>query len=178
MKSELPKVLHPFLGKPLILHVFDSLKTAGINEIIVVIGYKGDMVIETMGNSVEYVWQYEQLGTGHAVMQAESVLNDYSGLILLACGDVPLIKSSTFIRLKEEAQREAIKAVVLTMFQENPTGYGRIIKDEKGNIVKIVEEKDAIQEEKKIKEVNTGTYVFDKDFLFGDPEFLRFFCTL
>lgn len=167
MKSDLPKVLHPLCGKPLILYVIESLRNSGINDIITVVGYKGKMVIETLGNSVEYVWQHDQLGTGHAVMQVESSLNDYHGPIVLACGDVPLIKPSTFKRLQEEFQKDGIMATVLTMIMDNPRGYGRIITDERGNVNKIIEERDANLEEKRIKEVNSGTYAFDKDLLFA-----------
>ncbi len=166
MKSNIPKVLHPLLGKTLLQHVIDNLHSSGIDDIIVVVGYKGDMVIETIGDSVDYVWQREQLGTGHAVMQAEEALVDFDGSVLVACGDVPQIRPETFKRMIEDSEEENTRAVVLTMIQENPTGYGRIIKDGLGNFVKIVEEKDASPEEKQEKEVNTGTYVLDKKSLF------------
>jgi bifunctional UDP-N-acetylglucosamine pyrophosphorylase/glucosamine-1-phosphate N-acetyltransferase len=93
MKSELPKVLHQLQGKPLISHVIENIKLAGISDVIVVIGYDGERVIEAVGNSVEFVWQREQLGTGHAVVQTESRLSDFKGNLLVACGDVPLISA-------------------------------------------------------------------------------------
>lgn len=167
MESELPKVLHSLLGKPLILHVIDNLKDSGINDLIVVVGYKGEMVIKAIGDSVEYCWQKEQLGTGHAVMQTKDILKNYSGSILVACGDVPLIQSASFAQLQDESNKEGIRAVVLTMIQQNPAGYGRIVTCNDNKIERIVEEKDATPKEKKIKEVNTGTYVFDKDLLFS-----------
>ena len=166
MNSELPKVLHSLDGKPLVKHVISSLQSAGVGDIIVVVGYKGDQVAEVLPSGVRHVWQYEQLGTGHAVMQAEEALEGFSGRVIVACGDVPLMKGSTFMRLIEESGEEGTKAVVLTMELENPTGYGRIMKDGNGSFRKIVEEKDASPEERLVKEVNTGTYVFDKDFLF------------
>ncbi|MCP4131529.1 MAG: NTP transferase domain-containing protein [bacterium] len=166
MKSDLPKVLHPLNGKPLIAHVLESLNKSGIDSATVVIGYKGQMVIDALGTKASFVWQHEQLGTGHAVMQAEDGLKDFEGRVVVACGDVPLIKPETFKSLIARSEGENVKAVVLTMEMENPTGYGRILKDANGNFARIVEEKDASPEEKTITEVNSGTYVFDKEFLF------------
>ncbi len=167
MKSDIPKVLHPLLDKPLVLHVINSLQLSKVNDIIIVVGFKGEMVIEAVGSDVEYVWQREQLGTGHAVMQAEEALKDFNGSVLIACGDVPQIRPDTFSRMIEEYNSENTKAVVLTMIQENPTGYGRIIDDESGNFSRIVEEKDASPEERQKKEVNSGTYIFEKESLFN-----------
>lgn len=168
MQSEMPKVLHKLSGKPLVLHVIDSLIHAGLKEedIIVVVGYKGDDVIKTIGNRVQVVWQKEQLGTGHAVMQTQPLLQDYNGIAIVACGDVPLIKPETFSMLFATANDPETGAVVLTMELENPFGYGRIIRDEQGNLMKIVEEKDAAPEQKAIREVNTGTYAFKSQLLF------------
>ncbi len=168
MQSEMPKVLHRLGGKPLVLHVIDNLKKAGLREedIIVVVGYKGDDVMDAIGNQVQYVWQKEQLGTGHAVMQAESLLYSYDGIVIVACGDVPLIKPVTFTSLYINANEPRTGAVVLTMELDNPFGYGRIIRDEQGNLLKIVEEKDAVNAQKSIHEVNTGTYAFKSPLLF------------
>ena len=166
MNSDLPKVLHPFLGKPLILHVLDNLERAGVTDIFVVVGYRGELVIEAVGDRAKPVWQHEQLGTGHAVMQAEDALDGFTGKVIIACGDVPLIRPETYRSLVAEFKKENVRAVVLTMTLENPHGYGRIIKDGAGSFMRIVEEKDASPEEKKIREVNSGTYVFDKEFLF------------
>ncbi|HOP29895.1 MAG TPA: NTP transferase domain-containing protein [Spirochaetota bacterium] len=165
MQSELPKVLHPLCGKPLIEHVVENLNAAGINDILVVVGYKGDDVIQQLNGRVNFVWQHEQLGTGHAVMQAESYFKDYQGDIVVACGDVPLIKPETFKALVSEIEKPDCGAVVLTMVQDNPTGYGRIIYDS-GSFSRIVEEKDATDEQKKITEVNSGTYIFNSRLLF------------
>ncbi|MCU0821484.1 MAG: sugar phosphate nucleotidyltransferase [Spirochaetes bacterium] len=167
MKSDIPKVLHNLNGKPLVQHVINSLRSSGIEDVILVVGYRGETVISEIGNSVKYVWQHEQLGTGHAVMQAEKALEEFKGRVIIACGDAPGITPETFRRMIGESKGEKTKAVVLTMIQENPTGYGRIIKDINSRFVKIVEEKDASPEEKKEKEVNTGTYVFDRDSLFS-----------
>jgi bifunctional UDP-N-acetylglucosamine pyrophosphorylase/glucosamine-1-phosphate N-acetyltransferase len=166
MHSELPKVLHHLNGKSLIEYVVDSLNSAGIDDILVVVGYRGDEVISRLGSRVNYAWQHEQLGTGHAVMQAEDYYRNYDGDIVIACGDVPLIKPSTFRDLVSEGDNESTGAVVLTMIPEKPFGYGRIVKDKDGSFVSIVEEKDASDEEKKIEEVNSGTYLFKSSLLF------------
>ena len=165
MKSDIPKVLHSLCGKSLIEHVVDSLKLAGVDDILVVVGYRGDEVIERLGSIVNYAWQHEQLGTGHAVMQAEEYFKNYDGNIIVASGDVPLIKSETFKRFIALADNEKTGAAVLTMMQDNPAGYGRIVKDN-GRFARIIEEKDADDEVRKIKEVNSGTYVFKSKHLF------------
>jgi len=164
MKSDIPKVLHPLCGKSLIEHVVDNLNLAGIDDILVVVGYRGDEVIDRLGSRVNYVWQYEQLGTGHAVMQAEEYFKNYNGDIIVACGDVPLIKPETFKNLTALAD-EKTGAVVLTMIQDNPAGYGRIVRENK-RFARIIEEKDANDEVRKIKEVNSGTYIFKSKYLF------------
>jgi UDP-N-acetylglucosamine diphosphorylase/glucosamine-1-phosphate N-acetyltransferase len=166
MKSDLPKVLHELAGRPLVLHVIENLKSAGVEDIVVVVGYRGELVEEAVRGKARVAWQREQLGTGHAVMQAESALRGFEGKVLIACGDVPLLGAGTFGELVKSADDERVKAVVVTMVQENPKGYGRIVKDEAGNLREIVEEKDASDEIRKIREVNTGTYVFDSRFLF------------
>ncbi len=166
MRSSLPKVLHILSGKPLITHVIDSISKAGIHDMIVVIGYQGEQVQKSVGEDVHFVWQHEQLGTGHAVMQAEPVLKDYEGNVLIACGDVPLIRPETFRALAEAASDPSVGAVVLTMNVDEPGGYGRIVRDDEGCLDRIVEHKDAPDEIRQIKEVNTGTYVFHAPKLF------------
>ncbi len=166
MQSDLPKVLHLLQGKPLIQHVLDSLQTASVDDITVVVGYRGDLVIDAVGTRARCVWQHEQLGTGHAVMQAEEIFDGYRGIVIVACGDVPLVKPGTFAGLMEEMNSNRVKAAVLTMVLHDPTGYGRIVKDADGRFMKITEEKDAPAEIRKIREVNTGTYVFDSEILF------------
>jgi bifunctional UDP-N-acetylglucosamine pyrophosphorylase/glucosamine-1-phosphate N-acetyltransferase len=168
MKSDLPKVLHPFFGKPLISHVLDSLARAGVDDIYVVVGYRGDKIIDAIKGRATPVWQHEQLGTGHAVMQARSALDGFSGRVIVACGDVPLLRPETFRMLIDESRNEEIKAVVLTMALENPSGYGRVKKDAAGNFLRIIEDRDASPVEREIHEVNTGTYIFDKVMLFEE----------
>jgi UDP-N-acetylglucosamine diphosphorylase/glucosamine-1-phosphate N-acetyltransferase len=166
MKSDMPKVLHSLHNKPLIQHVIDNLKKSGIVDIIVVVGYRGDDVIKAVKGDIVFVWQHEQLGTGHAVLQAERALDGFQGNVIIACGDVPLLRPETFRSLAGYSSGGTTKAVVLTMKLENPFGYGRIIRDESDNFVKIVEEKDADDCERMVQEVNTGTYIVDKELLF------------
>lgn len=166
MQSDLPKVLHVLAGKPLVLHVIDNLKNSGVDDIVVVVGYRGEMVADAVAGAARVAWQKEQLGTGHAVMQAEGAIGDFSGSVLIACGDVPLLGPDTFKKLLGRAGDGSVKAVVVTMIQDNPHGYGRIVKDNLGNLERIVEEKDASEDIKKIREVNTGTYLFDARYLF------------
>ena len=134
---------------------------------MVVIGYEGSQVQQAVGDTVTCVWQHEQLGTGHAVMQARPVLKEYDENVLVACGDVPLIRPETFRALVEAADDPSVGAVVLTMVVDDPTGYGRIVRDDSGYLNRIVEHKDASEEIRVIKEVNTGTYVFNAQDLFN-----------
>jgi len=166
MKSSLPKVLHKLCGKPMVEHVLDATRKAGIEKNIVVIGYGAEKVEETLGNQADFVYQKEQLGTGHAVLQAKELLQDHVGPVLVVCGDTPLLTTKTLSLLLEEHKEKKAAATVLTALMDNPTGYGRIIRKEQGGVVKIVEEKDASPEEKRVKEINTGTYCFDNQALF------------
>lgn len=160
MGSDLPKVLHILHGRPLVAHVVDSLRRAGADEIIAVIGHRGDDVAGALGPDVRCVWQREQKGTGHAVMQAEPVLRGYTGPVVIACGDVPLVRPSTFSSMAAEASLAGVRGVVLGMVPRNPHGYGRLVRDSEGRLERIVEERDATDEQRRITEVNTGTYVF------------------
>lgn len=167
MKSELPKVMHLVGGKPMVEHLVSKLEWVGFDEIIVVVGHKGEMIKNHLGSRVSYVEQVEQLGTAHAVRQAESMLKGRQGATLVLTGDTPLIKVSTIERLLQVQQSGQSAGVVLTAVQEDPTGYGRILRDGvTGNVTGIVEEKDAPTEQKMIKEVNTGIFCFDNQSLF------------
>ena len=167
MKSDLPKVVHKINGKELIKYVIDQAKKAGSDEILLVTGHKKNVVIKaTSGLGVRYAEQEEQLGTGHAVMQAEEFLKDINGDVLILCGDVPLLKPQTLIGLRQHHDLSSNSATVLTTEFDDPAGYGRIIKDKNGEILKIIEQKDANEEEKKVKEINSGVYIIDKDDLF------------
>ena len=164
MKSDLPKVLHRLCGKTLISHVVEHVRQSGVDDITVVVGYCGEAVMSSLGDSVNYVWQKEQLGTGHAVLQAKQHFASYDGNVLIACGDAPLISSSS-IRSLFSLLNGNVKGAVLTATLDEPRGYGRIIKKD-SYVECIVEEKDASNEQKLVKEVNTGTYVFNSVLLF------------
>jgi UDP-N-acetylglucosamine diphosphorylase/glucosamine-1-phosphate N-acetyltransferase len=167
MKSDLPKVIHKINGKELVKFVIDQAKMSGSDEIWLITGHKSEMVRDvTSGLGVNYVEQKEQLGTGHAVMQAEEVLRGKKGDVLILCGDVPLLKPSTLKNFREFHNASGAVATVMTTEFEDPTGYGRIVKDSEGGILRIVEQKDASDDEKSIKEINSGVYIIDKDSLF------------
>lgn len=170
MKSELPKVAVVLNESPLLLHVLRNIESAGIKRKVVVVGYRKDVVtdIAKSFSGVEFVEQTEQLGTGHAVLSAEPILTPYSGYTIVACGDAPLISAKSFSELIEFHIKNEYSATVLSAKMENPTGYGRIIRSaDDGSLLRIVEEKDASPEEKVVSEVNTGTYCFTTEDLFG-----------
>jgi len=163
MKSKLPKVLHKVAGEPMLSHVINSAKQLEPNKIITIIGYESNQIIDYYGDSLNVCWteQKEQLGTGHAVMQVVPELTDYKGDILILSGDVPLLSIKTMKNFIDLHRESNAKATILTTILENPFGYGRIIKNKDGNVVKIVEEKDSSPEEKLVQEINSGTYCFD-----------------
>lgn len=159
MKSKIPKVLHKVLDKPMLDHVMEAAQVVTNNKPIVVIGHMSDMVREHLGDKAEIALQEEQLGTGHAVMMAEHYIDDEDEVLIL-CGDTPLIKGET---LKEmtKIKSEGYAAVVMSAVEEDPTGYGRIIRDESDDFMRIREQKDASEEEKAIKEINAGMYIIN-----------------
>ncbi len=169
MKSDLPKVLHRINGKPLIRHLLESIRVLSLDKIIVVIGHKGELVEKELADfKVEFVWQREQLGTGHAVMMARENLRNFEGTILVAAGDVPFLSTKTMERLFETHEKAGASATCLSAVFDDPTGYGRIIRKDKGDILlDIIEEKDASPEVKDISEVNSGTFCFDRKDLFA-----------
>jgi bifunctional UDP-N-acetylglucosamine pyrophosphorylase/glucosamine-1-phosphate N-acetyltransferase len=167
MKSERAKVLHEIAGRPLLFYPLLAAKEAGCEKISVVVGHQGDEVEAALaGMQVDCVWQTEQLGTGHALLCATEKLKGFSGDLLLLCGDVPLLTAETIAQLLELHRREAAAVTVLTASLPDPRGYGRILREGE-NISGIVEEKDASESQRAIREINTGTYVFDADFVFS-----------
>lgn len=166
MKSKLYKVLHPVCGKPMVQHVVDQVSKLNINEIVTIIGHGAEKVKEQLGNKSKYALQEEQLGTAHAVMQAKEILAGKEGVTIVVCGDTPLIKAETMEALFQHHEETNAKATILTAKAEDPTGYGRIIRNSEGFVEKIVEHKDATEEERTVKEINTGTYCFDNIALF------------
>ena len=154
MKSRLPKVLHPLAGKPLLAHVVDTAKELEQSRLCVVVGHGSDMIRSRFSNeNIHWVAQEEQLGTGHAVQQAVHFINDNS-IVLILYGDVPLISLKTLERMTASVTENAMALLTVTLDQ--PTGYGRIVRDHQGRATAIVEEKDASDEQRLIEEVNTG----------------------
>ena len=166
MKSKLYKVLHPVMGRPMVQHMMDQLQALDLSEIITIVGHGAEKVKEELGEASQFVLQNEQLGTGHAVMQAEDLLKDQEGVTLVVCGDTPLLTKDTLEQMFHYHQEKQAKVTVLTTTIPDPTGYGRIVRNAGGDVSKIVEQKDASAEELAIQEVNAGTYCFDNAFLF------------
>ncbi|GHT07856.1 bifunctional protein GlmU [Endomicrobiia bacterium] len=163
MKSSLPKVIHKLSGKPLVKWVIDSVSALKPDGIVLVLGHGTEVVGEYLSESgIKIVYQREQLGSGHALMQAEKVLKNYKGGILVVSADVPLVRSSTLSSLVSNNKKTGASVTVLAARVENPFGYGRIVRNG-GFLEKIVEEKDATPAEKRIKEINSGIYCFDKN---------------
>ena len=168
MKSDLPKVLHSINGKPLIRILLETITGLKLERIVVVIGFKGEQVIEELKDfDIEFVWQKEQLGTGHAVAMTEDHFSGFVGTILVAAGDVPFLSARSIENLFEIHHENKASATCLSAKFDNPSGYGRIIRKDGSNIlIDIIEDKDADAETKKINEVNTGTFCFDSHDLF------------
>ena len=167
MKSKLPKVLHRAAGKAMLQHVIDAADAAGARRNIVVTGFGSNIVRDAIGDSVEYVEQHEQLGTGHAVLQTKDLLAGERGTIMVLCGDTPLLTAELLARFHEEHVHAGAKATVLTAIMPNAKGYGRVIRRDSGEVLKIVEHKDATEAEREICEVNAGIYCFDAQALFS-----------
>jgi bifunctional UDP-N-acetylglucosamine pyrophosphorylase/glucosamine-1-phosphate N-acetyltransferase len=160
MKSDLPKVLHTVHGRSLVQHVVERVRQAGVDGVVLVVGYQREQVMAHMGSSVRYALQEPQLGTAHAVMMARSYLEDFDGRVLVVYGDMPLINPHSMRRLIDRCQGN-VKAVLLTTMLDNPPDFGRVVRGEDGSIVRIVEVKDADRQTLAIKEVNVGMYCFE-----------------
>jgi len=163
MESDLPKVLVPVCGRPMIRYVIEALEEAGIQRIIVVVGYRAELVKAELSDlpEIEFALQAEQLGTGHAVMMCREALAKHRGPVLIVAGDSPLLQSSSVRKLVENFIEEQCSCILGTVEKADPTGYGRIIRDEQGQFLRVVEEKDASADERAIREINVSTYVFD-----------------
>lgn len=166
MKSALPKVAHRVLGVPMVRLVVDAVRAAGCDRIIAVTGH-GAETVEALVEGVECVRQDRQLGTGHAVMCAASLLEGATGSLVVLSGDTPLMSPETIMGLLAMRETSGSAVTVLTAHMPDPTGYGRIVRDRDGSIAEIVEEKDCSPEQRRIDEVNTGTYCFDSGVLFA-----------
>ncbi len=170
MKSTLPKVLHRVGGKSMLQHVLDAAKQAGASRNIVVVGFGAEQVKEAMGDQAEFVVQQEQLGTGHAVKQTAPLLAKDTGTVMVLCGDTPLLTGALLKKLYDAHKEAGAKATVLTAIMPDAAGYGRIIRTATGTVLKIVEQKDATEEERQIQEVNSGIYCFETHELFAALE--------
>jgi UDP-N-acetylglucosamine pyrophosphorylase len=163
MGSDLPKVLHPALGKPLIEHVLLHLDPLTPDRVVIVVGHQADLVRDALQKrAASFATQSPQLGTGHAVQVAWKETKPGAPAVLVLAGDMPLVRTESLRRLLERHAREKNAVTVLSAVLDDPKGYGRIVRAPNGSFEKIVEEKDATPEERKIDEVNSGIYVFDK----------------
>lgn len=160
MKSKHPKVVHKVCGKEMVNHVIDVSKKSGVQDVVVILGHGSETVKESIPSDSQIAMQTEQLGTGHAVKMAKEYINDDDTIVVL-CGDTPLVKEDTLRRLFAYHVEKGYVATVLTTKVDNPTGYGRIIRDNHEDLLKIVEQKDASEEEKLVNEINSGIYCFD-----------------
>lgn len=166
MKSDLPKVLHCVCGQPMLAHVLDAAETAGCAKKIVVVGFGASKVSLLVEERAQIAEQKEQLGTGHAVMQAQPLLEGFAGTVMILCGDTPLLDGRDLRRFYQNHIESKNTATILTAVLEDATGYGRIIRNTDGEVIKIVEQKDATPEELIFREINTGIYCFDSKALF------------
>ena len=169
MESKLPKVLHKLNGRSLIDYVLNTASELNPDSITLVVGFQKDLVKNHIkNNNINYVSQDEQLGTGHAALQIERQLQNQEGHLLILYGDVPNIKSNTLSPIINQHIKEDRKATVITATIEDPTGYGRIVRSKNGDLLRIVEEKDCTEDERKIKEWNPGIYIFKIPQLFNE----------
>lgn len=175
MVTEMPKVLHEICGRPMLAYVIDACRAAGISRIICVVGYRKEEVISAFGHEpdITFVEQKEQKGTGHAVMVCRDALADFEGDVVIIAGDMPLVRHETLSLLTSSHKSQNSAVTLATGLLENPTSYGRIVRDSYGNLEGIVEEGDCTPEQKKIKEVNPSYYCFNKKLLFDALEQVR-----
>jgi bifunctional UDP-N-acetylglucosamine pyrophosphorylase / glucosamine-1-phosphate N-acetyltransferase len=175
MKSDLPKVLMPVCGRPMIEYVLDAITKGGVDRVIAVVGYRADLVRAALNGraSIEFATQTEQLGTGHAVMTCRELLANGNGPVLVVAGDAPLMQPDSVAALLNDFQRRPAACVLGTAHKDDPGGLGRILRDAHGNFVGIVEHRDASAEQRKITEVNMSYYVFNSRDLLAALDHLR-----
>ena len=165
MKSELPKCAHPVCGLPMVELIVRAMREAGVERPIVVVGHGGEHITAVLGDSVDYVWQHEQHGTGHAAQLALGSLLSFDGSVLISAGDTPLVDAKVFRELICGHEESCATATIATAILDDPFGYGRIVRNEMGHVVKNVEHKDANEEQRAIREVNAAIYCIDSDAL-------------
>jgi UDP-N-acetylglucosamine diphosphorylase/glucosamine-1-phosphate N-acetyltransferase len=174
MKSDLAKVLHPVNGRPMVHYVIDLAEEAGSEKTILVIGHQKEKVMGVcQERKVLFAVQEPQLGTGHAVQMAEAHLTGFTGDVMVLSGDVPLLTIETIKKLLTAHHTNNAIATLLTAELHDPTGYGRVIRNLSGKVTRIVEHKDASEEEKKINEINVGIYVFKAEELFQTLKLIK-----
>jgi len=175
MSSDKPKVMYEILGKPMIDYSVKNIKDSGIKDVVLVVGYKKEQIMDYFGAKVEYAVQEEQLGTGHAAMMAESNLKGKGDAVLVCYGDMPLYKSETIKKLIDRYDTEKPTIAMLTVIFDDPVrwAFGRIVRDEQGEIIAIREQKDCAEDELNIKECNPGFYIFDADWLWDNFKKLK-----
>ena len=173
MKTNKSKVVHKIYDKELVRRVAELAKKVGSDEVVTVVGHLREQVQSVLGDSVKYAIQKELLGTGHAVMQAKEYLKGKTGKVVVLNGDVPIIRKETLENLITKSIKNKEYATLLTAIYENPTGYGRIVRDEGGSVKEIVEEKDADPLQKRIKEINSGVYCFDIEELVHALDYIK-----
>lgn len=168
MKSELPKPIVPLNGKPIVQHLIDNFRNAGVENIALVVGYKSDLVRKELGDNITYIEQREQKGTAHAVMQAKDILDWKGKDIFVFVGDSPLITSRTVAELLAYHHLTDADCTFLTSEFKISLPYARVVRDDSGNLIKCVEEKNASEEELKIKELLSSHFIFNADVLFNN----------
>jgi bifunctional UDP-N-acetylglucosamine pyrophosphorylase/glucosamine-1-phosphate N-acetyltransferase len=175
MKSALPKVLHNVCGRPMIEYVIDAARSAGVTRIVAIVGHRAEMVQAELSKhpDVEFALQAEQKGTGHAVMMCQQQLGSHHGPVLVLAGDTPLLKRDSLSALLKTQQEQNAACVIGTATTDANFGLGRIIRDSHSQFEKIVEEKDATDQEKRVREINTGCYAFDSQLLLGSLDQIR-----
>ena len=167
MKSDQAKVLHSLASRPLLIHVLDTVAALNPQRVVVVVGYQSEEVRKACaGRPVEFVEQEEQLGTGHAVLQAQAALEDFEGDVLILCGDMPLIQSSTLQTLLQKHHEAGAGCALLSLKTNEKKDFGRVVRSPEGDVLRIVEARDATAQEKTIDEYNSGVYCFNKGILF------------
>lgn len=168
MRSDLPKVLHTIAGRPMLSYVLQACRDVGIGRIVVVVGHHKELLREAFAHDprIEWVEQAEQLGTGHAVMMCEPTLCDFEGDVVVVAGDMPLLRAETLDRLLQAHRSDHASASLATTELENPSGCGRIVRDARGKLHRIVEEAECSEAQKDIREVNISYYCFERRALF------------